>query len=145
MYENHRGPVIENIFDELYYKYSYPLPLKYRINHTITCDSALYRPDSTSLKNLLDITFSLDYKHFENIGHLIKVPNIDSVYINKDGDFGYSAVGRNPVRNVYELSGFMKDGTVSDYDMKGFLNSNPRVKNPKKGYVAMCNNKYAPN
>ena len=49
------------------------------------------------------------------------------------------------MRDIYELSGFMKDGTVSDYDMKGFLDSNPRVKNPKKGYVAMCNNKYAPN
>lgn len=49
------------------------------------------------------------------------------------------------MRDIYELSGFMKDGTVSDYDMKGFLDSNPRIKNPKKGYVAMCNNKYAPN
>jgi acyl-homoserine lactone acylase PvdQ len=78
------------------------------------------------------------------MGHLINTPNIDSVYITKDGDYGYNAIGRNPIRDLYELSGFMKDGSVSDYDMKGFLDSNPRIKNPKKGYVAMCNNKYAP-
>lgn len=38
----------------------------------------------------------------------------------------------------------MKDGTVSDYDMNGFLDLNPQVRNPKKGYLAMCNNKFAP-
>lgn len=42
------------------------------------------------------------------------------------------------------MSGFMKDGTVSDYDMNGFLDLNPQVRNPKKGYLAMCNNKFAP-
>lgn len=42
------------------------------------------------------------------------------------------------------MSGFMKDGTVSDYDMNGFLDKNPQVRNPKKGYLAMCNNKFAP-
>ncbi len=33
------------------------MPLKYRINHTITCDSALYKPDTSSLKGLINITF----------------------------------------------------------------------------------------
>jgi acyl-homoserine lactone acylase PvdQ len=30
--------------------------------------------------------------------------------------------------------------------MKGFLENNqkPRILNPKKGYLAMCNNKFAP-
>lgn len=42
------------------------------------------------------------------------------------------------------MGGFLKDGSVSDYDMKGFLDDNPKLKNPKKGYVAMCNNKFAP-
>lgn len=71
-------------------------------------------------------------------------PNIDSVYITSQGEFGYHAVGRNPTRKIYEMSGFMKDGTVSDYDMNGFLELNPQVRNPKKGYLAMCNNKFAP-
>jgi hypothetical protein len=39
----------------------------------------------------------------------------------------------------------MKDGTVSDFDMNGFLTDNPKLQNPKRGYVAMCNNKFAPN
>jgi len=71
-------------------------------------------------------------------------PNIDSVYITSQGEFGYQAVGRNPTRKIYEMSGFMKDGTVSDYDMNGFLELNPQIRNPKKGYLAMCNNKFAP-
>ncbi len=75
---------------------------------------------------------------------MINSPNIDSVYITSEGDYGYSAVGRNPIRKVYEMSGFMKDGTISDYEMTGFLKQNPRIENPKKGYMAMCNNKFAP-
>lgn len=44
------------------------------------------------------------------------------------------------------MSGFMKDGTTSKYEMKGFLSNDlkPSVTNPKKGYAAMCNNKFAP-
>ncbi len=143
-YSNHRGPVVEDIFDEFYYKYSYPLPLKYRINHTITVSAAIYHPDSTSLKGMIELTFSTDSAAFFKFGAQIKSPNIDSVYINSTGGFGYSAVGRNPTRKVYEVSGFMKDGTVSTYDMTGFLEENPSLHNPKKGYLALCNNKFAP-
>ena len=42
------------------------------------------------------------------------------------------------------MSGFIKDGTVSTYDMKGFLQNKPELHNPKRGYLAMCNNKFAP-
>ena len=60
--------MIENIFDELYYKYSYPMPLKYRINHTITCDSAIYKPDPSSLRAMIDLTFSEEPDTFFKIG-----------------------------------------------------------------------------
>ncbi len=70
---------------------------------------------------MLDLTFSQDPNTFFEVGPLINSPNIDSVYITSEGNYGYSAVGRNPLRKIYEMSGFMKDGTVSDYEMTGFL------------------------
>jgi acyl-homoserine lactone acylase PvdQ len=44
------------------------------------------------------------------------------------------------------MSSFIKDGTSHQYEMKGYLNDTekPVIENPSKGYVAMCNNKFAP-
>lgn len=51
-YHTHRGVVIETIFMDLHWKYGYPLPDKYRDNHTLTLVPAHIRPDNTSLKGL---------------------------------------------------------------------------------------------
>lgn len=39
----------------------------------------------------------------------------------------------------------MKDGSTTLYDMKEYLpfDKHPLLFDPKKGYVAMCNNKFA--
>jgi hypothetical protein len=85
MYDNHRGPIVENIYDDLYLKYSYPLPMKYRENHTITINAAIFDPDSTSLKGLVNLAFSKDSEEFTRCSNFINAPNIDSVFINKTG------------------------------------------------------------
>jgi len=43
------------------------------------------------------------------------------------------------------MGSFIKDGSTSKYDMKGYLSAEqlPKLFDPKKGYVALCNNKFA--
>ena len=43
------------------------------------------------------------------------------------------------------MGAFVKDGTTDLYDMKEFLNYTqlPELRNPKKGFVSMANNKFA--
>ena len=56
---------------------------------------------------------------------------------------GFLTTGRIPKRNVPEMGSFMKDGSTDYYDMKDFLTPEQKIylKNPKKGYIAMANNK----
>lgn len=44
------------------------------------------------------------------------------------------------------MGSFIKDGTTNKFQMGEYLNydEKPKLINPKKGYIAMCNNKFAP-
>ena len=42
----------------MHFKYGVPLSNKYRINHTITISAALYTPDNTTCKGLLNMFFA---------------------------------------------------------------------------------------
>ncbi len=54
-------------------------------------------------------------------------------------------MGRIPKRQIPEMGGFVKDGTTDLYDMGEYLtwDEMPKLRNPKKGYAAMANNKFA--
>ena len=44
------------------------------------------------------VSFAEDYETFINGSHSINAPNIDSVFLNASGTYGYAAVGRIPLR-----------------------------------------------
>lgn len=52
---------------------------------------------------------------------MLQHPNIDAVFITKDGEFGYNSVGSIPKRDIPEMGSFIKDGNTAVYDMKGVL------------------------
>lgn len=103
---------------DLHIKYGYPVPNKYRENHTLTLSSAIYFPDKDSAEGLLELGFTKTYEEFRRIGSKINCPNIDSVWIDKNGNWGYSPLGRIPIREIPEMGAFVKDGSVDLYDMK---------------------------
>ena len=144
-YHSHRGPVIEHVFLDIHFKYGYPIPNHYRINHTLTISSAIYFPDATSLKGLTNLAFSNTTEEMEERSSEIHSPNIDSVWIDSEGNYGYRSVGRTARRNIPEMGSFIKDGTTDLYDMVEFLDYKdfPVLLNPKKGYISMANNKFA--
>jgi hypothetical protein len=65
----------------MYVKYGYPLPDRYRQNHTLTIQAAIYYPDYTSLSGLMNVAFSKTMKSFENCSNMVNSPNIDSTFI----------------------------------------------------------------
>jgi penicillin amidase len=144
-YHTHRGPVIEHLLLDLHIKYGFPIPNKYRINHTLTFSSTIYQPDPDTLKGLISLAFCNTFEEFQHASSLIKAPNIDSVFITDNGTYGYGAVGRVPKRKVPEMGGFVKDGSTDEYDMGPILKweEMAKMRNPKKGYVSMANNKFA--
>lgn len=79
---------------DLHYKYGYPIPSAYRENHTLTISSAIYSPDNISAENLLKLAF----REKLNITENSNCPNIDFVWIDLEGNWGYSPIGRIPIR-----------------------------------------------
>jgi acyl-homoserine lactone acylase PvdQ len=73
--------------------------------------------------------------------------NIDSTFISKDNpDFwGFGLLGRIPKKNIPEMGSFIKNGTTTIYDQQESLTyeERPTLINPKRGYIAMTNNKFA--
>ena len=114
--------MIEYIFYDLHFKYGYPIPNHYRVNHTITISSAIYVPDNSSAQGLLNLLFCDTFEKFTNCSNNINSPNIDSIYIDPEGNFGYVSVGRIAKRKIPEMGSFLKDGSTSLYDVIEFLN-----------------------
>lgn len=121
------------------------MPKKYKDNHTLTLVATHYRPDNSSAAGLTGMLTFEDYDQFLVSGNQINYPNIDSFFIFPNGTFGYTSIGAIPKRNIPEMGSFIKDGNSDDYEMGELLNDQekPRLVNPKKGYVAMCNNRFA--
>jgi hypothetical protein len=49
---------------DIHVKYGYPIPNKYRLNHTLTLSSAIYTPDYNSLKGLASLAFTTNFDEF---------------------------------------------------------------------------------
>jgi penicillin G amidase len=130
---------------DIHVKYGFPLPEKYKNDHAISIGSSMYDPDTSSVKGFMITTFESEFDIFKLSSAMIQTPNIDSAWISKNGQFGYTGLGRIPKRKIPEMGSFMKDGSTLQYDMGDYIPDEklPRLWNPKKGYVAMCNNKFA--
>lgn len=99
-YHTHRGVVLEAIYMDIHWKYGYPLPDKYRDNHTLTLVSAHYRPDHSSARGLTSMLTFQTIDEFVKAGDEINYPNIDSTFIFPNGSFGFAGVGAVPKRKI---------------------------------------------
>lgn len=69
---------------------------------------------------------------------------LNIVYATVDNHIGYCNIGRLPVRSNPEDI-FVKDGSDSNNDWLRFYNKSeqPRVVDPRKGFIVTANNKVA--
>lgn len=85
---------------DIHWKYGYPLPQKYKDNHTVTLVATHYRPDNSSAEGLISmITFETE-AGFDEAGEKINYPNIDSFFIFPNGTYGYHSIGAIPKRKI---------------------------------------------
>ncbi|GAB2551673.1 penicillin acylase family protein [Leucobacter ruminantium] len=82
-----------------------------------------------------------DYAGFREAASKFDVPAQNLIYADLDGNIGYQAPGRLPVRGAGD--GWLpQPGWDSAYDWRGFVpfDEQPRTLNPASGYIVTANN-----
>ncbi len=71
--------------------------------------------------------------------------NVNIVYITIDNHIGYTQLGIYPLRSNAIRAGYIKDGTNTEDDWRGFLPKYHRmhIVDPKSGYIVSSNNRIA--
>lgn len=139
--------VIESIFMDIHWKYGYPMPQQYKHNHTLSLVASHYDPDGLSAKGLISLLLFEREEEFWDVSKDIQHPNIDGVFISANLSYGYAPTGAVPSRKIPQMGAFIKDGNSDEYDMGPSLTVEEKavMLDPKKGYFALGNNKFASN
>ncbi len=138
--KNHRGPIISDIhtFNKLF-------PYEENVNADISMRwTALEFSDE--LIAMTKINSAENWNQFQAGLEMFKVPGQNFVYADIDGNIGYKAGVKLPIRKNNSTS-FVFDGTKSESDWTGFVpfRENPKLFNPPQGYIASANNKIIEN
>lgn len=97
-------------------------------------------------KSELPVTYKLNHAHnWQEFCDALKdaaVPLINYIYADKEGNIGYYAVGRMPIRATGK-GDLPYDGRTEDGEWKGFIpfEEQPHLYNPEIGYIATANQK----
>ena len=112
-------------------------------NYEVALQWTALEPNRTA-----DAIFALntaqDFDDFRAAARLFAVPSQNLVYADTDGNIGYQAPGRVPIRTRYmeAAPGFwIRPGWVSSWDWKGFVpfEEMPWTYNPPEGFIATAN------
>ncbi|WP_199521124.1 penicillin acylase family protein [Jiangella anatolica] len=81
-----------------------------------------------------------DWESFRSAAALFDVPSQNLVYADTEGNIGYQAPGRVPVRTSYD-GRWPVPGWTGEYEWAGYIPfaSMPSVLNPEQGYVVTAN------
>ena len=104
--------------------------------------------DDRTLQSALKIARAGSWSEFLAGAEDLHAPQQNVVYADVDGNIGFVAAGRVPVRKPEnDLKGLAPaPGWLAQYDWDGYLpfGALPRVLNPRKGYVVTANHKIVP-
>jgi penicillin amidase len=81
-----------------------------------------------------------NWSEFRSMASLLAVPSQNLVYADVDGNIGYQAPGRIPIREGYDGK-WPVPGWDSSYQWKGYIPfpALPNVLNPKEGWIVTAN------
>jgi penicillin amidase len=67
-------------------------------------------------------------------------------FATSEGDIGFKATGKIPLRKSYESLNLMRNGSLPEDDITEYIpdDETPYVINPKSGFIVSCNNKIVP-
>jgi penicillin G amidase len=113
--------------------------------HVMAFSWTALRPDNTTARAILDINRAGNWSEFKGAIRSFDVPQQNMVYADVDGNIGYYAPGRVPVRHPdNKIRGFMPvPGWEAKYDWQGFIpfEELPHIYNPARNFVATANHK----
>lgn len=90
---------------------------------------------------IMAMNIAQNWKEFRAAAKSFEVPAQNLVYADVDGNIGYQAPGRIPVRTKGDGT-WPVEGWTGDFEWKGYLpyEQLPTVSNPKAGYIVTANN-----
>lgn len=100
-------------------------------------------PGSTA-EAIFDLNLAENFSDFRNAAVKFDVPAQNLIYADTDGNIGYQAPGRLPIRGAAD--GWLpQPGWDSAYDWRGYIPfaSLPTSYNPESGYIVTANNAIA--
>jgi penicillin G amidase len=131
------GPVISDVLE--------PAAKAVGDGHVMSFAWTALRGDSTTARAILEMNKSQNWGEFVSAISGFDVPQQNMVYADVDGNIGYYAPGRVPVRHAdNKVRGFMPvPGWEAKYDWQGFIpfEELPHTYNPGRNYVATANHK----
>ncbi len=83
-----------------------------------------------------------NWEEFQEALSYFDVPAQNFVYADRDGNIGYVASGRIPIRAEGHDGSLPVDGTTAAFEWRGYVDprENPRLFNPEVGYIVTANN-----
>ncbi|MFT4135324.1 penicillin acylase family protein [Microbacterium sp.] len=95
----------------------------------------------TTARSIFAINLAQDFEQFRAAAELFDVPAQNLVYADRQGNIGYQAPGRMPIRGAGDGS-MPQPGWDSSYDWQGYIPfaELPTLYNPPAGFIVTANN-----
>jgi len=124
------GPVITDFIDEYEGK---PVSM-FWVYHNVKYSILDFAYRAGNAKNV---------KEFEKAASLLAAPGLNLSYADKDGNIGWWAAGRCPIRPAHVNGKKVLDGASGRDEILGYLpfSQNPHLVNPASGIIVTANNK----
>lgn len=127
------GPVINDQFNSL--------------NQVATLKWVGFDKEDHSLDAFIEVNYATDWQSFNDAMSKLKAPALNMVYGDNQGNIGYLAAGKIPVRNNLNQGRYPVSATDNKNLWSGYIpfDALPRQYNPPQGYVSSANNKMTDN
>ncbi len=126
-----RGPIISNNFDQVKQKNESNVSLYWVINHRV----------SKVLEATYYLGVSKNITEFEKATQMIDILGLNVMYADNEDNIAWWATGLIPKRNPKLNSKIYMDGATDTTIHTNYnLENNPKLINPKKGYIITANN-----
>jgi penicillin amidase len=136
----HHGPIISDdygILEDFTDDSGIPLPSTYAISLRWTA----LDPGEAVIDAALQLDTAQNFTEFQDALRLFEVPSQNIVYADVDGNIGYQAPGKIPIRGSWD-GRLPVPGWRSEYEWEGFVpfDELPSLYNPDEGYIVTANN-----
>lgn len=138
--ETRHGPIISDdygILEDFTDDAGIPLPDQYALALRWTA----LEENPSLVDAILALDLASDFDSFRDALRLFDVPSQNMIYADIDGNIGYQAPGKIPIRENWD-GRLPVPGWSGEYEWSGYIpfDELPSAYNPREGYIATANN-----